>query len=75
MKFVTSGKSYWSTVETQDFASYIIGRYETAKTISKTIDFRIRSKTDVNWSKSKTMRKSVSFEQFIYNGEFDPGSG
>ena len=22
-----------------------------------------------------TMRTSVSFEQFIYNGEFDPGSG
>ena len=24
---------------------------------------------------TNTMRKSVSFEHFIYNGEFDPGSG
>ena len=49
-----------------------------AKLLIETIDFRSqlpRGKTNIPPLGAGVIRTSVSFEHFIYNGEFDPGSG
>ena len=43
----------------------VLGQYYSETINNETIDFLNKN----------NLRTSVSFEQFIYNGEFDPGSG
>ena len=63
MKFVTAGKGHDAN------------RGKSENNYIETIDFRIKHILAVKLEYQFTMRTSVSFEQFIYNGEFDPGSG